>query len=80
MQDNNSMRSQAKKKVLDKLKDALKDQMSGKLKKVSVMSDSSEGLKEGLETARDMMGGKMPSSEGADKTDLLDKLRKRRGK
>jgi uncharacterized coiled-coil DUF342 family protein len=41
--------------VLKELGDMLKDRIKGNLKKVTVASDSPEGLKKGLEKAEDML-------------------------
>lgn len=60
----------AKMAVLQHLKktaeDAMKEHMGG-MKKVSVMSNSPEGLEEGLEHAKGMVGSLNPEEEGTHK-------------
>jgi hypothetical protein len=52
---------------------AMKDGLKGGLKKVSVMSDSPEGLKKGLEKAEDMVEGGMGEIDEKDADmDLAD--------
>jgi len=58
----------AKVGILEDLKNAMSEHMSGKLgglKKVTVASDSKEGLKKGLEKAKEITGH-MPEGEGED--------------
>lgn len=59
---------EAKMGVLENLKQAMSESMSGKLgglKKVTVASDSTEGLKKGLDKAKEITGH-LPESEGED--------------
>lgn len=55
--------SKAKMSVLQDLKDSMadmmKDRLDGGLKKVTVASDSKEGIKKGLEKAKQLMNGDM---------------------
>jgi len=60
------MEKQAKMSVVKDLRDTMAgemaDRLKGGLKKVTVASDSPEGLKEGLEKAEDMVESKMGDS------------------
>lgn len=57
------MKKEARKKMLKKLKGMMRDDMHGDkmegMKKVTVMSDSKEGLEKGLSKAQKIMKGKM---------------------
>lgn len=75
-----SLEKEAKMSVLKKLKDSAASKMSGALKgvkKVSVMSDSAEGLKKGLDMAEDVVE-KGPESLSEDpvmpKENKVDKI------
>lgn len=50
----------AKKNVLSSLRDQAAEAMGDKLKKVTVAAPSEEGLKKGLEKAKEIVEGKLP--------------------
>lgn len=57
----------AKMSALEDVKRMMSDSMLGKLKgQVSVMSDSPEGLKVGLDKAQEIIGAKVSSESGAE--------------
>lgn len=51
----NSNESKAKKEMLSHLSDMMKGHMSNGLKKVTIASDSKEGLEKGLEKAKEIL-------------------------
>jgi hypothetical protein len=66
---------EAKKKVVKSLKDFASEEMSkglGGLKKVTVASDSPEGLKKGLEKAEDIMEDMPEGDEESPEMEMAD--------
>lgn len=76
------MRKKARKDVLKKLKGVMSDDMHSPMKdsmqKVSVSSDSKEGLKKGLDKAQDILGKRKGSYQdgGTKPMDMDDFLKK----
>lgn len=67
---------EAKCNVLNGLKDELKGMMSDDLKRVTVASPTSEGLKAGLEKAEDVLESKMEDSEESEEMPEMSKEEK----
>ncbi len=66
----------AKMSVLSHLRDMAQDSMSGKLsglKKVSVMSDSSKGLKEGLSKAQELTSEHLENEDDLMSPEVMDR-------
>lgn len=88
------MKKEARKKMLEKLKGTMKENMFNPMKesmqKVTVASDSKEGLMKGLEKAEEVLGEKEEGEEyacggkkeykdgGMSKADKIKKLMKKR--
>lgn len=62
----------AKMDVLKELKDMARDGMASDLKKVTVASDSKEGLKKGLEKAKEVLDSKEVEEEMEDEDESED--------
>ena len=68
------MEQKASSKVLDALRSETQGMMKGKmdgLKKVTVASNSPEGIKKGLDLAK-KIAGKLPNEEAGEPADLMD--------
>lgn len=72
----NGVEKAAKSHVIGAMKQMANDEINdrlGGLKKVSVMSDSKDGLEHGLDKAKDILGhSPMPSDEGDDSHEMMD--------
>jgi len=70
-----------KKKLLESLRDDMKKEKMGKYMKgkspmkISIMADSPEALKEGLEMAEEVMEGEGPMGDIMDKAEMFRKAR-----
>jgi hypothetical protein len=64
--------SKAKMEMLDHLSGLMKDHMSNGLKKVTVASDSKEGLEKGLEKAKEVVDKAPMESEEASEDESCD--------
>jgi hypothetical protein len=71
-------RLKAGSEVLKELGDMFKDRIKGNLKKVTVASDSPEGLKKGLEKAEEMLEAPHDSKMESDVEDVMEPELKKR--
>jgi hypothetical protein len=75
-----------KKKLLESLRDDMKKEKMGKYMKdkspmkVSIMADSPEALKEGLEMAEEVMEGEGPMGDIMNKAEMFRKARMKKDK
>lgn len=79
--DTNSKEYSAKSDILKEIKDVLSEGMAEKLKgmkKVTIASDTDEGLKAGLEKAEEVLDSRdeMEDEDSMDEDDMLEKLKK----
>ena len=77
--DRNSKEYSAKEDILNEIKEVMSEKMMDKmkgLKKITIASDTMDGLKAGLDKAEDVLEESEDMEEESDNGDMLSKLKK----